>query len=69
MSRSIHVGTSPRINVDSVGGDLSVIGWDGEDMLIKADDDEVRFEQKDGEVFLSTGDDLSLRIPSVHRQP
>lgn len=63
MSRSIHVGPSPRINIDAVGGDLSVIGWDGEDMLIKADDDEVRFEQKDGEVFLSSGDDLSLRIP------
>lgn len=63
MSRSIHVGTSPRINIDSVGGDLSVIGWDGEDMLVKADDDDVRFEQKDEEVFLSTSDDLSLRIP------
>ncbi|MCI0549806.1 MAG: DUF4097 domain-containing protein [Anaerolineae bacterium] len=63
MSKSIHVGTSPKINIDSVGGDLSIIGWDGEDMLVKADDDEVRFEQKDGEVFLSTGNDLSLRIP------
>lgn len=63
MSRSIHVGTSTKINIDAVGGDLSVIGWDSEDMLIKADDDDVRLEQKDGEVFLSSGDDLSLRIP------
>ena len=63
MSRSVHVGPSPKINIDAVGGDLSVIGWDGEDMLIKADDDDVRFEQKSGEVFLSSGDDLSLRIP------
>ena len=63
MSRSIHVGPSPKININSVSGDLSIIGWDGEDMLIKADDDEVRFEQKDGEVILSTDDDLSLRIP------
>ena len=63
MSRSIHVGPSPKININSVSGDLSIIGWDGEDMLIKADDDEIRFEQKDGEVILSTDDDLSLRIP------
>jgi len=63
MSRSIHVGTSPKINIDSVSGDLSVIGWDGEDMLIKADDDDVRVEQRNGEVFLSSGDDMSLRIP------
>ena len=64
MSRSIHIGKSPRIKIDSVGGDLSIIGWDGEDMLIKADADEVRFEHKDGEVVsLSCDDDLSLRIP------
>jgi hypothetical protein len=63
MSRSIHVGPSPRINIDAVGGDLSIIGWDAEEMLIKADDDDVRFEQKNGELFLSSGDDLSLRIP------
>ena len=63
MSKSIHVGKSPRIRIKSVDGDLSIIGWDGEDMLIKADVDEVRFEHKDGEVSLSSNDDLSLRIP------
>lgn len=64
MARSIHVGTSPKININSVSGDLSIIGWDGEDMLIKADDDEARVEQKDGEVHLSSEDDLSLRVPT-----
>jgi hypothetical protein len=63
MSKSIHVGKSPRIRINSVDGDLSIIGWDGEDMLIKADVDEIRFEHKDGEVLLSCNDDLSLRIP------
>ena len=63
MSRSIHVGKSPRIKIHSVGGDLSIIGWDREDMRVNADEDEVRFEQKDGEVSLSCDDDLSLRIP------
>jgi len=64
MTRSIRVGKSPRIRIDSVGGDLSITGWDGEDMLIKADDDEVRFDQNEGEVSLSCDDDLSLRIPN-----
>lgn len=63
MSKSIHVGKSPRINIDSVSGDLSVIGWDGEDLLIKADDDEMRIEQNGGNISLSCKDDLSLRVP------
>ena len=45
MSKSIHVGKSPRIRINSVDGDLSIIGWDGEDMLIKADVDEVVLAQ------------------------
>ena len=63
MTRSIHVGTAPKININSVGGDLSIIGWDGEDLLAKADDDEARLEQKDGGINLFSGGDLSLRIP------
>jgi hypothetical protein len=65
MSKPIHVGTSPRINISSVGGDLSIIGWEGEDLLIKADDDEARFDQKNGEVTVFSGGDLSLRIPKA----
>ena len=65
MSRSIHVGTAPNINLHSVGGDLSIIGWEGEDLLIKADDEDTRVEQKNGEVSLSSGGDLSLRIPKA----
>jgi hypothetical protein len=63
MNRSIHVGPTPRIRIDSVGGDLSIVGWEGEDLLIRADDDEIRIEQNNGEVVLSCDDDLSLRIP------
>ena len=63
MSKSIHVGRTPKINIDSVGGDLSIIGWDGEDILVKADDDEIRLEQNGEHVSLSCDDDLSLRVP------
>ena len=65
MTRPIHVGTAPRINIGSVGGDLSIVGWDGEDLLVKADDDDARVENKNGEVSLSSAGDLSLRIPKA----
>jgi hypothetical protein len=63
MSKMISVGNSPRILVDSIGGDISVVGWDGNEILIKADDDEVTLEQNGDEVRFSCADDVSLRIP------
>jgi len=65
MSRMISVGSSPRILVDSIGGDVSVVGWDGSEVLIKADDDEVTLEQNGDEVRFSCRDDASLRIPKA----
>lgn len=63
MTKTISAGLSPTIRIDSVGGDLSVVGWDGQDVLIKADDDEVRVEQNKDQVIISCDDDLSLRVP------
>lgn len=65
MSKSIHVGQSARITINSVDGDLSIVGWDGEDLLVKADDDEARVDQKNGEVTFSSEGDVSLRIPKA----
>jgi len=63
MSKSVFVGNTPKINLDKVGGDLSIVGWDGADLLIKADDDNIRFEQTEGAVSVSCNSDLALRIP------
>jgi len=63
MSKSVFVGSTPKINLDKIGGDLSIVGWDGTDLLIKADDDDARFEQTDETVSISCNSDLSLRIP------
>ena len=41
MSRIISAGKSPKIKIEAIDGDLSVVGWDGEDILIKADEDEL----------------------------
>ena len=63
MSRTISAGKSPKIKIDAIDGDLSVVGWDGEDILIKADEDELTLKQNGDEVLLSCTDDVSLRIP------
>src|SRR5574338_746626 len=63
MSRMISVGSSPRIIVDSIGGDVSVVGWEGNELLIKADDEEIHLEQNEEEIRITCDDDVSLRIP------
>ena len=63
MSKSVFVGNNPRIKLDKVGGDLSVVGWDGAELLIKSDEDETRFEQTEEAVSVSSKRDLALRVP------
>ncbi len=63
MSRTISAGKHPKIKIDAIDGDLSVVGWDAEEILIKADEDELKLEQNGEEVALSCTDDVSLRIP------
>jgi hypothetical protein len=63
MSRIISAGKSPRIKIDAIDGDLSVVGWDGEDILIKTDEDELTLQQNGDAVSFSCTDDVSLRIP------
>ena len=63
MSRIISAGKTPAIKIESIEGDLSVAGWDGEDILIKTDEDELTLQQNDDAVSFSCNDDVSLRIP------
>ena len=63
MSKMISVGTSPRIIADSIGGDISIVGWEGSEILIKADDDEINLQQDGDEIRFSCQDDVSLRVP------
>jgi Putative adhesin len=65
MSRMISAGTSPRLVVDRIGGDISVVGWEGSEVLIKSDDDEITVEQNGDEIRFSCEDDVSLRLPKA----
>jgi hypothetical protein len=63
MSKIVSAGKSPAIKIDAIDGDLSVVGWEAEDILIKADEDELTVKQNGQEVLLSCTEDVSLRIP------
>lgn len=60
--RTLSAGRAPRITIETAGGDLSIVGWEGEDLLIKSDE-ECRIGQDGERVVLSCPDDLALRVP------
>jgi hypothetical protein len=51
--------------IDRIGGDISVVGWEGNEILIKADDEELSVEQNGDEIRLACEDDISLRLPKA----
>lgn len=63
MSKTISAGRNPKIFIESINGDLSLVGWEGEDVLLKGDDDEMRVKQNGEEINFSCNDDLSVRVP------
>jgi len=63
MAKMLSVGNSPKIIADSIGGDVSIVGWEGTEILIKADDDELTVEQNGDNIRFSCEDDLSIRVP------
>lgn len=65
MSKTISAGRTPKIIIDNIGGDLSLVGWEGDDILLKGDDDEMRFKQDGEQVKISCDDDISLRVPKA----
>lgn len=65
MSKTISAGTSPKVKVEAIDGDLSIVGWDGSDILIKGDDEDIHLEHTGSEVSLSCRGDLSLRVPKA----
>ncbi|HEY3473876.1 MAG TPA: hypothetical protein VGK56_04655 [Anaerolineales bacterium] len=63
MPKIISAGKHPKIHIGAIDGDLSVVGWDGEDILIKTDEEELTLQQNGDSVSFSCTDDVSLRIP------
>ncbi len=63
MSRTLLAGKTPQIEIQAIGGDLSIVGWDGDEILLKAEEEALHLEQDRERVRLSCTADLSLRVP------
>ncbi len=63
MSKTISAGRTPKIFIELIGGDLSLVGWEGDDILLKCDQDELKCKQDGDKVTITCEDDLSLRVP------
>jgi hypothetical protein len=64
MSKRIALGSEPHIKIETIAGDLRLVGWDNAELLAKADDEQDLTLQQDGDaVTINCGDDLSLNVP------
>ena len=61
-TQTLSLGSKPQIEITSVGGDLTVHGWDRTDLEARSDDSP-RIEQDGDEVTLSCGSDLNVSMP------
>ncbi len=65
MSQQIPIKPETKIVIELAGGDLSLVGWDNSEVLIKADEDKIHYQQSDDQFTLSCDGDLSLRVPNA----
>jgi len=63
MSERITVGPEPTIKIESVEGDLRLVGWDNDEILAKIDENAVSFQQKGDEFSLTCQDNLAINVP------
>ncbi len=64
MSKRIALGPEARIRIESVTGDLRLVGWDNDEILVKPDDEQaLAVEHHDDLVSIICRDDLSLNVP------
>jgi hypothetical protein len=72
MSKRIALGPEPQVKIESVAGNLRLVGWDNEELLARVDDEQdLTLRQDNDRVTISCTDDLSLHVPrkaSLHVQ-
>jgi hypothetical protein len=63
MTKRLTVGPQPKIRIESVEGDLRLVGWDNDEILAKTDDDALALQQNGDEISITCPDDLSINVP------
>ena len=61
-TKIVSVGRSPEIELEHIGGDLEIMGWDRAEVEVDGDDVH-EFEQDGDSVIVSCGGDLRLSVP------
>lgn len=67
MSKRIAVGSQPKIKIETVEGDLRLVGWDNDEILIHSEDETITLQQNGDEVNIGCQDDLALNVPKNSR--
>jgi hypothetical protein len=64
MSERIDVGPQPEMKIEIVEGDLRLVGWDNEEILVRGDEKAVSFQQDGNDINISCRNDLTLNVPN-----
>ncbi len=63
MSKRLTVGPEPKIKIESVEGDLRLVGWDNDEILAKTDEEALVLHQNGDEVSITCPANLALNVP------
>ncbi len=63
MTGTIRSGKTPQITISNVAGNMSIVGSDIGEILIKADEDELHLNQDKDRWVVACEGDLVLRVP------
>jgi hypothetical protein len=67
MSERVTVGPQPIIKIETVEGDLRLVGWDNEEILARGDEETATIQQNGDEFNIVCQDDLALNVPRGSR--
>lgn len=63
MSKRISVSSQPKVKINSVEGDLHLVGWDNDEILFRNDENMITLEQNGNEINVTCQDDLAINVP------
>jgi len=63
MSKRISVSSQPKVKIESVEGDLRLVGWDNDEILVRSNDEAVTLNQNGDDVSIKCQDALAINVP------
>ncbi len=64
MNQSISTSSAPEVIIEEILGDLQVKGWDQDEVVVKANPDDVTLEEQEDVIRLSCRGSCTLRVPT-----